>query len=259
MPGIHDLVTQLGRAGGQLGRDNGNLCRLCGLIIVIAGVLRRLVGGRDLGQGFLQVQGYALLHSGHAAIGVWADGRRDLAEVDEIPHERAFKRRVDWRGRVAVGIWEVAPAVEMDGNVHGLAGIGHEMAPIAEVADDELLAQGQMKKKVLAVRCLPGRTQPRLEGAPHAEILTQLLEAIEHLIGKVSPGILSLHRRRTALRGIEGFARRRQVCQRHHAADDNASVVDVDEVARVALRIVHRARCEYAAGTADAGDDTGSL
>src|SRR5262249_16899800 len=113
---------------------------------------------------------------------------------------------------VVVGIGEAAPTVEMDGDMHGLAGIGYEVAPIAKIANDELLTQCQVEEKIFAVRLLHGRIQPSLEGAPHAEILTQLLEAVEDLIGKVSPEVLSLRRRPLALRSIEGFARRRQSC-----------------------------------------------
>src|SRR5690349_15279333 len=97
----------------------------------------------------------------------------------------------------------------MDGDVHGLAGIGYEVTPIAKVANDELLAQCQVQKKIFAVRLLHGGVQTRLEGAPHAEVLAQLLEAVEDLIGKVSSGVLGLRRRSGALRRIERFARRR--------------------------------------------------
>jgi hypothetical protein len=48
-------------------------------------------------------------------------------------------------------------------------------------------------------------------------------------------------------------------CQRHYAANDDASIVDVDEMARVTLRIVHGARRDKAAVAVDPGDDTGGL
>src|SRR5262249_35022209 len=162
------------------------------------------------------------LHGSHAAICIRTDFGGHLMEVDEIAHERAFERRMNARVCEAVGIGEIAPAVEVDGHVHGLAGVGDEMAPVPNVADDELFAQSQVEPKILTVRLLPGGLQPCFECTPHAEVLAQLLKAVEDLVWEIASGILSLCRSSGALLSIEELASRRQASQWHHAAGDDS-------------------------------------
>ncbi len=151
--------------------------------------------------------------------------------VDEL----ALERPVDVVAGVVVGVGEVAPAVEMHRHVHGLAAVADEVAPVAEVAHHDQLAQLAIGGEPPAVDVRGGRALAQPVGAPIAEVLHQLLVAVDDRIGQ--PARLPAVGMGRGERLLVGLAVGRQGVE-GGSAQHLARIVQVDEVAGVEVGVV---------------------
>jgi hypothetical protein len=129
----------------------------------------------------------------------------------------------------------------VNGDVHRLARVGDEVAPVADVADDQLLPQLKLKPEIGPVGIGGCGLQTYAERSPDGEVLAELLEAVEQRIWQVAT-ILCLPSRAGggALQRVELLPCGRQLVERDHTAEDDTVVIDVNEMPRIALGIVRR-------------------
>ena len=105
----------------------------------------------------------------------------------DVPvHEGAFEIGMHRFKRIAVGIRELAPAVEMRRHMQGLAAIADIVGPFPQVRQDQGFAAFQVPFHPGLVVCVLLHGDGRRLDPPIGEVLGQLLPAVDDGVGQIA-------------------------------------------------------------------------